>query len=248
MIILALDTSAATASAAVAKDGFLIGEISVRNGKTHSQKVIPMIDSLLKMLDYKPEDLDLLAVANGPGSFTGLRIGVVTIKAMAYALNIPVVEVSTLMALAYTVNEQDGLICPIMDARNRQVYTGLYRTENGSLSVVKEDSGMDIDELTNILKNCNEPVHFVGDAVPLYEEYIKENGIDARFASDDIFTHRAATVAHLAWLMQKDEKNIKDAFHVIPNYLRKSQAERMRDMLLGSKPDGNGTHNKTDEI
>lgn len=138
MIILALDTSAAAASAAVIRDGYLTGEITIRNGKTHSQKVIPMIDRLLQMLDHKPEDLDLLAVAYGPGSFTGLRIGVVTVKAMAYALNIPVVEVSTLMALAYTVNETEGLVCPIMDARNRQVYTGIYKISNESVSVLKE--------------------------------------------------------------------------------------------------------------
>jgi len=233
MIILALDTSAQAASAAVAKDGYLLGEITIRNGKTHSQKVIPMIHSLLDMLDYKPEDLDLLAVANGPGSFTGLRIGVVTIKAMAYALNKPVVEVSTLMALAYTVNEADGLVCPVMDARNRQVYTGLYKTGSGSVEVLKEDSGLAVDELVNILKGYDLPVHFVGDAVPLYRDYIKEQGINARFAPDEIFTHRAATVAHLAWLMQKDGK-VTDAFHSVPNYLRKSQAERMKDMLSGS--------------
>ncbi|HEY8422999.1 MAG TPA: tRNA (adenosine(37)-N6)-threonylcarbamoyltransferase complex dimerization subunit type 1 TsaB [Thermoclostridium sp.] len=233
MIILALDTSAQAASAAVAKDGYLIGEITVRNGKTHSQKVIPMIDSLLEMLDYKPEDLDLLSVANGPGSFTGLRIGVVTIKAMAYALNKPVVEVSTLMGLAYTVNEPDGLVCPIMDARNRQVYTGLYRTGDGSVSVLHEDSGMALDELISILKKYDMPIHFVGDAVPLYKDYIKDQGINARFASDDIFTHRAATVAHLAWLMQNNGI-VTDAFHAVPNYHRKSQAERMRDMLSRS--------------
>lgn len=171
MIILALDTSAAAASAAVIRDGYLTGEITIRNGKTHSQKVIPMIDRLLQMLDHKPEDLDLLAVAYGPGSFTGLRIGVVTVKAMAYALNIPVVEVSTLMALAYTVNETEGLVCPIMDARNRQVYTGIYKISNESVSVLKEDSGMAIDELVNLLGNYDMPVHFVGDAVPLYRDY-----------------------------------------------------------------------------
>lgn len=237
MIILALDTSAQAASAAVVKDGVLTGEITIRNGKTHSQKVIPMIDSLLNMLDYKPEDLDLLSVANGPGSFTGLRIGVVTIKAMAYALNIPVVEVSTLMALAYTVNEAEGLVCPIMDARNRQVYTGLYKIQGEAVSVVHEDAGMAIEELTDILRNYDMPVHFVGDAVPLYEDYIRKQGINARFAPDNIFTHRAATVAYLAWLMQKEGK-VTDAFHVIPNYLRKSQAERMKEMLSGRNSDG----------
>jgi len=237
MIVLALDTSAAAASAAVVKDGLLRGEITIRNGKTHSQKVIPMINQLLGMLDYKPKDLDLLAVANGPGSFTGLRIGVVTIKAMAYALNIPVAEVSTLMALAYTVNETEGLVCPIMDARNRQVYTGLYKISDDSVSVLEEDSGIAIDELMSVLKKYDLPVHFVGDAVPLYRNYITEQGINARFAPDSIFTHRAASVAYLAWLMQKEGK-VTDAFRAKANYLRKSQAERMKDLLSGSN--GNG--------
>jgi len=237
MIVLALDTSAAAASAAVVKDGLLRGEITIRNGKTHSQKVIPMINQLLGMLDYKPKDLDLLAVANGPGSFTGLRIGVVTIKAMAYALNIPVAEVSTLMALAYTVNETEGLVCPIMDARNRQVYTGLYKISDDSVSVLEEDSGIAIDELMSVLKKYDLPVHFVGDAVPLYRDYITEQGINARFAPDSIFTHRAASVAYLAWLMQKEGK-VTDAFRAKANYLRKSQAERMKDLLSGSN--GNG--------
>lgn len=236
MIILALDTSAATASAAVTRDGFLIGEISIRNGKTHSQKVIPMISSLLEMVDCKPEDLDLLSVANGPGSFTGLRIGVVTIKAMAYALNIPVVEVSTLMALACTINEQDGFVCPIMDARNRQVYTGLYKIGHDSVSVLQEDSGMAIEDLINVLKTYDAKIHFVGDAVPLYKDYIMSQGVNALFASDDIFTHRASTVAHLAWLMQQEGK-VTDAFHLVPNYHRKSQAERMKEILSGSKSD-----------
>ncbi|ANW99827.1 tRNA threonylcarbamoyladenosine biosynthesis protein TsaB [Thermoclostridium stercorarium subsp. thermolacticum DSM 2910] len=237
MIILALDTSAQAASVAVVKDGYLTGEITIRNGKTHSQKVIPMIHQLLEMLDYKPEDLDMLAVANGPGSFTGLRIGVVTIKAMAYALNLPVVEVSTLMALAYTVSAPDGLVCPVMDARNRQVYTGLYKIGNESVSVLMEDTGIAIEELVSKLRAYDMPIHFVGDAVSLYEDYILDQGIKARFAPDNIFTHRAAAVAYLAWLMQKDGK-VTDAFHVVPNYLRKSQAERMKELLSGSNSNG----------
>ena len=133
MNILALDTSGATASVAVARDGFLTGEITLRHGKTHSQKLVPMMDSLIDMLDLKPSDIDLCAVANGPGSFTGLRIGVVTIKAFAYALNIPVVEVSTLMALAFTLSANKGIVCPIQDARNRQVFTGIYRTDEDDI-------------------------------------------------------------------------------------------------------------------
>lgn len=237
MIILALDTSAATASAAVTQDGYLTGEISIRNGKTHSQKVIPMIESMLESLDHKSKDIDLFAVANGPGSFTGLRIGVVTMKAMAYALNKPIVEVSTLMALACTVDEQEGLVCPIMDARNRQVYTGLYKIGNDSVSILQQECGIKIEELINTLKSHNTTIHFVGDAVPLYKDFITEQGIKAYYASDDIFTHRAATVAWIAGLKHNNGK-ITDAFQAVPNYLRKSQAERMKDKLSRSKPNG----------
>jgi tRNA threonylcarbamoyladenosine biosynthesis protein TsaB len=228
MNILALDTSGATATAAVARDGYLVGEISIRNDKTHSQKVIPMVEALLTMLNMKPSDVDMAAVANGPGSFTGVRIGVVAMKAFAYGLKIPVVEVSTLMALAYTLCEQQGLVCPVMDARNRQVFTGLYRINDENTTVVHEDCGISIEELVMLLKKHDTAVHFVGDAVPLYKDYIKEQGINAYFAPDELFTHRAAAVARIAWL-NKCEGVVSDAFSVLPNYLRKSQAERMKD-------------------
>ena len=237
MILLALDTSGPTATAAVTKDGFLTGEISLRNGKTHSQKVVPMIEALLEMLDLKPSDISLLAVANGPGSFTGLRIGVVTMKALAYALNIPLVEVSTLMALAATLSGQDIVICPIMDARNRQVYTGIYKMTDGNLEVLDEECGITIEALTDRLKELNSTVHFIGDAVPLYQEYIRQQGIQACFATDDIFTHRAATVAQLAWSMHNRGVET-DAFQAAPNYLRKSQAERMKDMTIQNSING----------
>ncbi len=237
MNILALDTSGATATAAIAKDGFITGEIILRHGKTHSRKVIPMLEALLGMLDLKPGDINLLAVANGPGSFTGLRIGVVTAKAMAYALNIPVAEVSGLMALAYISGERNGVICPIMDARNRQVYTGIYRIQGETVTAVKHDTGMSIENLTEELKNIKEDVYFIGDAVPLYEEFIKDQGIHAFFASYELFTNRAAAVARLAWFMNNEGK-VTDAFSASPNYIRKSQAERMREKEAGSRPCG----------
>lgn len=231
MNILALDTSGATASAAVSRDGYVIGEMSIRNGKTHSQKVIPMIESLLSVVDLKPTDIELVAVANGPGSFTGLRIGVVTMKAFAYALNIPLVEVSTLMSLAYTLS--DGVICPIMDARNRQVFTAVYRLDNGHLTTLHEDCGISVEALTAILKGLNTTIRFVGDAVPLYKDFFKEEGIDGIFTSDALFTHRASTTASLAWTLQ-DRGMVSNAYTATPNYLRKSQAERMKRKKSGS--------------
>jgi tRNA threonylcarbamoyladenosine biosynthesis protein TsaB len=195
MNILAMDTSGKAASVAVLRDGFLTGEIILRHGKTHSQKIVPMMDTLLKMLDIEPADIDLAAVANGPGSFTGLRIGVVTIKAFAYALNIPVAEVSTLMALAFTLGETDGVVCPIQDARNRQVFTGVYRVEKEWAETLHEDAGMSIEDLTAVLKTMNTKVHFIGDAVPLYRDFISEQGINACFADDEMFTPRASAVS-----------------------------------------------------
>lgn len=233
MNILALETSGKTASAAVLRDGFLAGEITLRHGKTHSQKIVPMMDTLLEMLDMKPADIDLAAVSNGPGSFTGLRIGVVTIKAFAYALNIPVAEVSTLMALAFTLGERDGVVCPIQDAKNRQVYTGVYRNDKEWASVIQEDAGISIEDLIAVLKAMDTTVHFVGDAVPLYRDFILEQGIKAYFADDEMFTPRAAAVGRLGWFIYQ-RGLASDSFQTAPNYLRKSQAERMKDRLPGS--------------
>lgn len=237
MNILALDTSGSAATAAVTVDGYMIGELTIRNGRTHSQKVIPMMESLLAMLDLKPADIHLLAVANGPGSFTGLRIGVVTMKAFAYALNIPLVEVPTLMALACTLGETDGLVCPMMDARNRQVFTGIYRIDGDTVSVHHQDCGISIDELADIVKGLDTPIRFVGDAVPLYQDFLRKQQITAFFAPDGLFTHRAASVARLAWFMHQ-KGFAADAFSAVPNYLRKSQAERMKSGLTGEQTDG----------
>jgi tRNA threonylcarbamoyladenosine biosynthesis protein TsaB len=237
MNILALDTSGSAATAAVSIDGYMIGELTIRNGKTHSQKVIPMIQSLLAMLDLKPADIHLLSVANGPGSFTGLRIGVVTMKAFAYALNIPLVEVPTLMALACTLGETDGLVCPMMDARNRQVFTGIYQIDGDTVSARHQDCGIPIEELARIVKELDAPIRFVGDAVPLYQDFLTEQKIAASFAPDGLHTHRAASVARLAWFMHQ-KGAAADAFSAVPNYLRKSQAERMKGRSAGDKANG----------
>lgn len=228
MNILTLDTSGATASAAVARDGCLIGEISLRHGKTHSQKVIPMIEALLDMLDMKKQDINLLAAVIGPGSFTGVRIGVVTIKAMAYALNIPVAEVSSLMSLASTISERPGVVCPIIDARNRQVYTGVYKVNADSIEILYPDSGVTVEALAENLKKLDSEVHFVGDAVPVYRDFFANQGFKAYFAPDELFTPRAAAAARLAWQLY-GKGQVSDAFKAAPNYLRKSQAERLKE-------------------
>ena len=179
------------------------------------------------MLDVKKQDIHLLAVANGPGSFTGVRIGVVTIKAMAYALNVPIVEVSSLMSLAYTINEQSAVVCPIMDARNRQVYAGIYKISANSIETLYPDAGVTVETLAENLKKLDSDVHFVGDAVPVHRDFFANQGFRAYFAPDELFTPRAAATARLAWLVY-NKGPVSDAFKAAPNYLRKSQAERLK--------------------
>ena len=132
MLTLAVDTSTITASCAVAENGRILSELNIQYGKTHSQKIIPMIKTVLKMIEKDFTDIDLYAASTGPGSFTGLRIGVVTVKAMAYAHNKPVCAVPTLDALAFSMPDFKGVITPMIDARNNQVYTALYKRKQSA--------------------------------------------------------------------------------------------------------------------
>ena len=151
MIILALETSALVASVAVIEDNKLLGEFSINNKLTHSQTIMPMVDDVIKMIDIEIESIDYIACAEGPGSFTGLRIGSATAKGLALGLNKPIVPVSTLDALAYNIYDTNKLICPIMDARRNQVYTAVYKWENDKLKIVNEAQAIGIDDIISIL-------------------------------------------------------------------------------------------------
>lgn len=227
MKVLALDTSAMVAAAAVMDEEKLLGEFLINHKRTHSQKLMPMISELLNSIELKPADIDIFAVSKGPGSFTGLRIGVTTIKAMAYALNRPVVSVPTLDALSYNMFPLDGyLSCPIMDARNDQVYTAVYKMSGMRQERMTDYMGVHVSELVALLGGMNQKVVFAGDAVPLHREYLsRELGSSCLFAPGFLLGQRASSVAQLALLNAKDGL-LESSFDTVPFYLRKSQAER----------------------
>jgi len=226
MKILALDSSAMVAAVAVMEDEKLLGEYMLNHKKTHSQTLMPMIKQILGDLELVPEDMDVFAASIGPGSFTGLRIGVTTVKAMAYALNKPVVSVPTLDAIAYNFPMSGYTVCPMMDARNNQVYTALYDWKENSLERITEYMGIPVTELVKIIKDGNKKAIFAGDAVQLHGEFLKnELGDSCRFAPGSLRLQRASSVAQIAYLKaQKGE--FESSFDMVPFYLRKSQAER----------------------
>lgn len=228
MKILALDSSGLVASVAVTEDDNLLAEYTVNYKKTHSQTLLPMLDEISRMIELDLESIDAMAVAAGPGSFTGLRIGSATAKGLGLALNKPLIGVPTVEALAYNLYDVPGLICPIMDARRRQVYTGLYSFEQHQMKTVKEQTAMGIEELTEELNQKNQPVIFLGDGVAVYRDTIKEKlTVPFDFAPVHLNKQRAGAVAALGARYYAEGKTETAREHQ-PEYLRVSQAERER--------------------
>lgn len=228
MKILALDSSGLVASAAVLEDDVLLAEYTVNYKKTHSQTLLPMLDTIAQMIELDLSSLDAIAVAAGPGSFTGLRIGSATAKGLGLALDKPLVAVPTVEALAYNLYGTEGLICPIMDARRNQVYTGIYRWENGQMSVVCDQEAVKVDELAEDLNARGEHVTFLGDGVPVYKERLSELlTVKFDFAPAHVSRQRAGAVGALG-MKYYEQGRIQSAWEHQPEYLRLSQAERER--------------------
>lgn len=226
MKILALDSSALVASVAVVEDDNLLGEYTVNYKKTHSQTLLPMLDEVAKMIELDLSEIDVIAVSAGPGSFTGLRIGSATAKGMALALDKPIVSVPTVDAMAYNLWGAQDVICPLMDARRQQTYTGLYRFRENALLTLENQCAVGIDEIVDKINHLGEPVIFLGDGVPVFSEYIKEHiTVPYTFAPAMSNRQRAASVAVLGGLLYQQGKAEPAAAHK-PNYLRLSQAER----------------------
>lgn len=227
MKTLAIESSAITASVAIAEDNRLICEYTSNYKKTHSQTLMPMIEEIVNMVELNLEDLDIISVANGPGSFTGLRIGVATAKGLAHTLNIPVVSVPTLDALAYNIGYTDRIICPLMDARRNQVYTALYCYENNKFTKIQEDIAVPIEEIICKIKEMGRKVIFLGDGITPNIEYIKNNLDNNEYvlASINNNIQRGASVAALG-LQYAVEGKAESFMNCKPVYLRKSQAER----------------------
>jgi tRNA threonylcarbamoyladenosine biosynthesis protein TsaB len=226
MKILAADTSSMVAAVAVMDGTNLLGEYILNHKRTHSQKLMPMINEIMVSLELKPSDIDIYAASTGPGSFTGLRIGVTAIKSIAYAAGKPVISVPTLDALAYNFPMTEMLVCPMMDARNSQVYTAVYKWEKDKHAMVTEYMGVPISEIVQIVREKNNKVIFLGDAAPMHAEFLKkELGHFAEFAPGNLLLQKASSVAHVAYIKANGGKT-ENCFDMVPFYLRKSQAER----------------------
>lgn len=228
MKLIALDSSGLVASVAVLEDETLLAEYTICYKKTHSQTLLPMLDEITKNIELDMQSVDAIAVSAGPGSFTGLRIGSATAKGLGLALHKPLVAVPTLEAMAYNLVGAGGLICPIMDARRQQVYTGVYRFEEQRLLTVKEQQAMDIHKLLEELALYGQKVTFLGDGVPVYKEVIcKELACPFAFAPVHMNKQRAGSVGALG-MQYYIEGKVQTAAEHRPEYLRLSQAERER--------------------
>ena len=224
MKILAMDSSAVAASVALCEDERLLGEYTICNGNTHSQTLLPMTEELLSRFGITTDDVDLFAVSNGPGSFTGVRIGVATLKGLAFGKDKPCVGVSTLEALAHNLAVTDGLICPVMNARRNQVYTALFRAKNGNLERLLPDSAMAITELDAILCEYGEPIRLVGDGYGVTVPILKTPILPV----PDRLRHQSAySVAQVA-RSSYERGNFTSDTQTVATYLRPSQAERER--------------------
>lgn len=227
MRILALDSSGLVATVAILEDDQTIAEYTVNYKKTHSQTLLPMLDEIVKMTEFDLATIDAIAVAGGPGSFTGLRIGSATAKGLGLALNKPLIHVPTVDGMAYQLYGNRGLICPIMDARRNQVYTGLYRFEKG-FEIVENQMAISVSELIDKLNQYGEKVTFLGDGVPVYRSLLKDGlCIEACFAPAHANRQRAAAIGALAMKYYAEGK-VETAAEHQPDYLRLSQAERER--------------------
>ena len=239
MRVLAIDSSGLTATVAIVEDDQTIAEYTTNYKKTHSQTLLPMIDEMVRMVDADLKEIDAIAVAGGPGSFTGPRIGSATAKGLGLALDKPLIHVPTVDAMAYSMYGCEDIICPIMDARRKQVYTGLYsfsHKKNGDgglydepvFQVLRMQMAVPVEELIRHLNVYRRRVVFLGDGVPVYKEMLAEGlKVPYSFAPSFMNRQRAAAVGALG-IRYYEAGRYEAAAEFKPEYLRKSQAERER--------------------
>ena len=239
MKLLALDSSGLVASVAVLEDETLVAEYTTNYKKTHSQTLLPMLDEIRRMTELDLHTIDAIAVAAGPGSFTGLRIGSATAKGLGLALDKPIIPVPTVEALAYQLWGAKGDICPMMDARRNQTYTGIYSFEDGVFWTVLPQCAVSLEELLERINENGRSVTFLGDGVPVFREQIMAScKVPFLFAPPHCSRQSAAAVAVLGMEYYKQGRFVSADLHA-PEYLRMSQAERER--LEREKKNGNTT-------
>ncbi|MBR2293894.1 MAG: tRNA (adenosine(37)-N6)-threonylcarbamoyltransferase complex dimerization subunit type 1 TsaB [Clostridia bacterium] len=225
MKILSLDSSAIVASVALCEDGKLLAEYTINNGNTHSETLLPMVESVLRLWGLKADDVDLFACSAGPGSFTGVRIGAATVKGLAFGRGRPCVGVSTLEAIAENLSLHRGLICPVMNARRQQVYCALFRSDGETLTRLLPDSALSIAELDELLAAYGEEVVFCGDG---YDVTLPALTKTRPFPTPERLRHQSAySVAQVALRHYLAGDAVTDTALAV-TYLRPSQAERTR--------------------
>ena len=231
MLLLAFETSAKAGSVALFEDGKLLGEQYLNSGMTHSQTLLSMAESLLSQCGKAAQEVQAVAVANGPGSFTGVRIGVAAAKGFAWGNEIPIYGVSTLEAMALGLGVFEGYVCPVMDARRSQVYNALFYVNQSVVTRITEDRALALCDLEKELKNLEKPVFLVGDGSNLCYNTLKE-AVPTLILPPEHKLHQRAVGVGLAAL-QQEKPDAPEA--LTPNYLRLSQAERERNEKLQQK-------------
>lgn len=234
MKILAIDTSATAASVAVAEDDKIIGEYFINTKLTHSQTLIPMAEQLIKSVSLSVNDIDAVAVNAGPGSFTGVRIGVAAAKGIAFANDLPCVSVSTLQSMAYNMLENDCVVCGVMDARCQQVYNALFRVNGKSVERLTDDRALSLEDLKRELEKINDKVVLAGDGTEITEKYFNGKLLNVVSAPINNRIQKASSTAMVAYAMIKEGKTVSPD-ELMPVYLRLPQAQRELNKKLGVK-------------
>ena len=235
MKVLGIDSSGMVATVAVVEDTQMLAEYTINYKKTHSQTLLPMLDEVAKMIELDLNTIDAIAVAAGPGSFTGLRIGSATAKGLGLALKKPLVSIPTLEGIAYNFCGSEKVICPMMDARRSQVYTGIYEFQGNTLKVLEDQMAVPVEEVLEKLNQTGREVILAGDGVPVYLELIEKNlKVPYLLAPAHLNRQRAGAVAVLGIQYAKEGK-LESAMEHQPDYLRLSQAERERAQKQAQK-------------
>lgn len=237
MLILALDSTAQVGSVALCEDEKLIAEYTINTGHTHSETLLPMVESVLKIAGYTVDDVDLFVCTAGPGSFTGVRIGAATVKGIAFGKNQPCIGVSTLEALALNGVVLNGILCPSMNARRQQVYNALFASDGTSLTRLCEDRALAITELgEELATKCPDlPVYLMGDGAKLVYDALSESLGERLVMLPERLIHQSGYNTAMAGLrLYRDGVRTTD-FELAPVYLRPSQAERMRMEKLNNE-------------
>lgn len=228
MLVLAVDTSSVVATCAILEKDRLVAERVLNNKMTHSQTLMPMIEEMMLESQIELNQIDYFAVVTGPGSFTGLRIGVATVKALAHGVQKPVIGVPSMEALAYNLYCAEGIIVPMMDARRDRVFTGIYKWENGELHTIMDQDVLEIDILIEKLKEYDK-IWLCGDgSIKFKDRFVENLNGKLKFANVACNMPRASVVGEAAF-KRIEENKIQNYLELVPDYLRKSQAEREYD-------------------